>query len=75
VPDGLPSHVHDHAIAEQPGSRVVTPKPSNWISQLWQYEKVLGPDHPNIAMSLNSLALLYESQGRYADAEPVATSI
>ena len=34
-------------------------------------EKALGPDHPEVAQSLNNLALLYEAQGRYADAEPL----
>jgi hypothetical protein len=35
-------------------------------------EKALGPDHPEVATSLNSLALLYlRHQGRYADALPV----
>ncbi len=33
-------------------------------------EKALGPDHPDVA-SLNNLASLYNSQGRYADAEPL----
>nr|WP_225912492.1 tetratricopeptide repeat protein [Nostoc flagelliforme] len=28
-------------------------------------------DHPNVAESLNNLALLYYSQGRYSDAEPL----
>ncbi len=28
-------------------------------------------DHPNVANSLNNLALLYKSQGRYSDAEPM----
>jgi CHAT domain-containing protein/Tfp pilus assembly protein PilF len=32
-------------------------------------EKALGPDHPDVAHSLNGLAGLYYSQGRYADAE------
>jgi CHAT domain-containing protein/Flp pilus assembly protein TadD len=35
------------------------------------WEKSLGPDHPSVAMSLNNLALLYQEQGRYADAEPL----
>jgi tetratricopeptide (TPR) repeat protein len=30
-----------------------------------------GPDHPAVAMSLNSLAGLYYTQGRYAQAEPL----
>jgi tetratricopeptide (TPR) repeat protein len=34
-------------------------------------ERMLGPDHPDIAISLNNLALLYHHQGRYADAEPL----
>jgi CHAT domain-containing protein len=35
------------------------------------HEKALGPDHPNVAASLNNLAALYDGQGRYADAEPL----
>ena len=34
-------------------------------------EKALGPDHPNVAVSLNNLAGLYQTQGRYAEAEPL----
>ena len=34
-------------------------------------EKALGPDHPDVAQSLNNLAVLYRDQGRYADAEPL----
>ena len=34
-------------------------------------EKALGPDHPDVAMSFNNLAVLYKAQGRYADAEPL----
>jgi tetratricopeptide (TPR) repeat protein len=34
-------------------------------------EKALGPDHPEVAESLNNLAELYGAQGRYADAEPL----
>lgn len=32
---------------------------------------MLGPDHPDVAQILNNLALLYEGQGRYAEAEPL----
>ena len=35
------------------------------------YEKALGPDHPDVLTSLNTLAFFYEKQGRYADAEPL----
>jgi tetratricopeptide (TPR) repeat protein len=34
-------------------------------------EKVLGPDHPNVAIRLNNLAWLYQEQGRNAQAEPL----
>ncbi len=34
-------------------------------------EKVLGPDHPEVATTLNNLASLHESQGRYEEAEPL----
>ncbi|MCF4968039.1 tetratricopeptide repeat protein [Nostoc sp. CMAA1605] len=42
------------------------------------YEKCLkitkqrfGEEHPNVAQSLNNLALLYHSQGKYSEAEPL----
>jgi tetratricopeptide (TPR) repeat protein len=31
----------------------------------------LGPDHPDVAQSLNNIALLYHARGRYAEAEPL----
>jgi len=34
-------------------------------------EKSLGPDHPSVATTLNNLAGLYESQGKYVEAEPL----
>ncbi|MDY6938283.1 MAG: tetratricopeptide repeat protein, partial [Cyanobacteriota bacterium] len=33
--------------------------------------KLLGNEHPHVATSLNNLAGLYKSQGRYEDAEPL----
>ncbi|MGQ0622818.1 MAG: tetratricopeptide repeat protein [Panacagrimonas sp.] len=35
-------------------------------------EKERGPDHPNVATSLNNLGLLYDAQGQYALAEPLS---
>src|SRR5689334_2314447 len=35
------------------------------------HEKVLGSDHPDMAISLNNLAELYRSQGKYIEAEPL----
>ena len=32
-------------------------------------KKLLGESHPDVAQSLNNLALLYDSQGRYDEAE------
>ncbi|MEH2260506.1 tetratricopeptide repeat protein, partial [Nostoc sp.] len=34
-------------------------------------QSLFAGDHPNVAGSLNNLALLYDSQGRYSDAEPL----
>ena len=34
-------------------------------------EKALGPDHPDVAASLNNLAWLYNFQGRYGEAKPL----
>ena len=34
-------------------------------------EKALGGDHPDLATTLNNLALLYSDQGRYEEAEPL----
>ena len=34
-------------------------------------EKVLGPNHPDLATTLNNLARLYAAQGRYTEAEPL----
>ena len=34
-------------------------------------EKALGSDHPDVAVSLDNLAGLYQAQGRYAEAEPL----
>ncbi len=42
-----------------------------WFEQcLSLSRKRLGQSHPDVAISLNNLALLYESQGRYQEAEP-----
>ncbi|MFH1220671.1 MAG: CHAT domain-containing tetratricopeptide repeat protein [Candidatus Eisenbacteria bacterium] len=35
------------------------------------FEKVLGPDHPNVAHCLNNLAVLYYAQSRYSEAQPL----
>ena len=34
-------------------------------------EENMGPDHPNVALSLNNLAELHRTQGDYAQAEPL----
>jgi tetratricopeptide (TPR) repeat protein len=36
--------------------------------------KRLGEEHPDVATSLNNLALLYYSQGKYEEAEPLYRS-
>ncbi|GET40561.1 NB-ARC domain-containing protein [Microseira wollei NIES-4236] len=34
-------------------------------------KRLLGEDHPDVALSLNNLAGLYNSQVRYSEAEPL----
>ena len=34
-------------------------------------QRLLGENHPSVAISLNNLAELYSSQGRYEEAEPL----
>jgi tetratricopeptide (TPR) repeat protein len=34
-------------------------------------ENALGPNHPDLAIDLNNLALLYDTQAQYAQAEPL----
>ena len=34
-------------------------------------EENAGPNHPNVAATLNNLASLYDNQGHYAQAEPL----
>jgi len=41
-----------------------------WLAALEQVEK-FGPQNPRLATSLNNLAVLYEAQGKYAEAEPL----
>ncbi len=43
-----------------------------WREQcLWVCQVLFAKDHPDVATSLNNLALLYDSQGRYGEAEPL----
>ena len=49
----------------------VTPGPRNAAGALATFEKALGPEHPDVATSLNNLASLYYAQGKYAEAEPL----
>ena len=54
------------------GRRPLRRKPSRSTSgRLKIWVKALGPDHPDVADSLNNLASLYHAQGRYAEAEPL----
>jgi len=41
-----------------------------YLRALRVYERLLGPEHPEVARVLNYLAILYWSQGRYTEAEP-----
>ena len=43
----------------------------NFFSKPYLRKKLLGDEHPSVAASFNNLALLYQSQGRYTEAEPI----
>ena len=34
-------------------------------------EQTVGPDHPTLATTLNNLAVMYEAQDKYSEAEPL----
>ncbi|WP_253257792.1 tetratricopeptide repeat protein, partial [Microcystis aeruginosa] len=42
-----------------------------YLEALDLYKRLLGDNHPSLATSLNNLAHLYDSQGRYTEAEPL----
>jgi len=42
-----------------------------YVQALELWKKLLGSEHPNVALSMNNLAALYDAQGRYAEAEPL----
>ncbi|MBO3463905.1 tetratricopeptide repeat protein, partial [Aetokthonos hydrillicola] len=42
-----------------------------FIDALAMTKRLFAGDHPDVATSLNNLALLYNSQGRYNEAEPL----
>jgi len=41
------------------------------IKSLALREKILGPEHPSLALSLHNMARLYHDQGKYTKAEPL----
>ncbi|OBQ05357.1 MAG: hypothetical protein AN482_16680, partial [Anabaena sp. LE011-02] len=43
-----------------------------YLQSLDIWKRQLGDDHPDVASSLNNLAVLYESQGKYLEAEDLA---
>ncbi|MEH1905919.1 MAG: tetratricopeptide repeat protein, partial [Nostoc sp.] len=42
-----------------------------FIEALSMRKRLLGNEHPDVAISLNNLAKLYHLQGRYSDVEPL----
>ena len=62
-------------FAQQSGrlyeTKAATPRPSRSIKRAWRSRESARPRASDVATSLNNLALLYERQGRYAEAEPL----
>ena len=50
---------------------LAAPKPLVDLRALAIRERVLGPDHPDTAHSLNDLAVLHYRQGKYEQSEPL----
>jgi tetratricopeptide (TPR) repeat protein len=67
----------ERAMAEQTAARldsmtgVFTQVEWSYQRALAADEKTLGPNHPDVARDLNSLAALYAAAGRYLEAEPL----
>ena len=65
---GTPRRGHQ---PQQPGAALPNPGKYAKAEPLYQralaiWEKALGPEHPDVATSLNNLAELYDTQGQYA---------
>src|ERR1700720_3987334 len=63
---GLPLIITRQRLSDTPRHLSVQLGPSLAI-----HEKALGPNHTDVGASLNDLAGLYLSQGRYTEAEPL----
>ena len=63
--DGL---LNDWAGCEKAVGRYADAE-GHWRSLLTLRQRRYGPEHPEVAQSLNNLALVLESQGKYAEAE------
>ena len=55
------------------GTVLLEAEPLYTAGYLASDEKNFGPDHPSLANRLNNLALLYQAQGRYSEAEALLT--
>ncbi len=72
LPDGMDGEAlvrfcYDQWVARTEGNGLLV------LDDLPDYaERQFGAEHPDVATSLNNLAGLYESQGRYSEAEPLS---
>lgn len=62
------SRLHDHAVAARARGECAAAA-ARARAALALFEQALGPDHPDVANVLNTLAGSYEDQGEYAQAE------
>lgn len=61
-------HIRAGLAAQQQGNYGEAVKQ---IKAALEAAKAFGPDNPRLATTLNNLAVLYDEQGRYAEAEPL----
>jgi tetratricopeptide (TPR) repeat protein len=62
--------LHERAMAlREPGQHAEAATYARHALTAFEHE--CGPDHPDVAMTLSNLAVLYVSLGQYTDAEPL----
>ena len=70
VPTGVGSHPFSSTSLSKRHGPYSHAEPL-YVRALSIYEEQLGPTHPDVAIDLNNLALLYQAQGKHGQAEPL----
>jgi len=68
-PRALARYLNEQGMALYSAGHYTEARPS-LENALAIYEKILGPDHPDTALSLNNLGVLLQGQGKFTEAQP-----